>query len=377
MELVTVRTACPERSFYFNQLIVFNVHNVKGMVLSQEILEKVVEKKGNLSGATLQSDVNVKDLKFAFVKMDKTMLLLLIQKGADVRGVDLRKQNLQEIDLSSVDLSNADLSNADLSHADCTKTIFRSAILANACLDFATLSNTDFTGVDLNDTSLRYASVSSVIVSEADRIPYVEQAKSRLLFILTGEKTDGYHADRFLKLSPTEIEEIRSTILFTLDDKSWKEGKTSENKGPQDIVWDGKLDSRIVKTLACDKSSGIVEQSRTSDCATFAIKRLLGDGFSDEQKTLFHHARSAVDTILKLPTLMASNELLTTDEHLNHSLFDKIYIEGGQSEARVVPLMMKECFDAVLTHFLQDFPTISETKIGEVRHLFQSTDYCW
>jgi hypothetical protein len=364
----------------FTQTVFLDVNNTRGMVLSRKDLEKVIENKGSLIGATLAPGVQVQGLNFDFVKVDQSMLKVLIAKGADVTRVDLSYQNLMYMNINEEDLSRKNCSGTIFTYALVEGTSFSHATFTEETnFDCVTFNRTNFTGCDLNKPSLNGATVVSVIVGDNDCRPYIDSYTNRLTLLLGSlHILDEYSEqtnDPFNKLPKNVKEDFCKHILFDLSNHSLESGKTSLDHGPQDIVVGADLDDRIVKKCMHDIK---LTPQEIENHKKIAIGKLLGDDFTQFQKILFHHARSAVDGLLKLNGLMLEHGLLTSIEFQKNRLLAQIYIEGGEGEPRVGPELMGSCFELALLHLLKNHPNdISLQQIEEVRELFLSPSYCW
>lgn len=364
----------------FHQLTFLDVHNVKGMVLNQALFEKVVNEKGNLSGAILAPDVKVEGMTFQWVKMDKDMLVSLKKRGANLQAVDLSKQNFTGVDLSDFDLSYANLTGANLSFTNCTGTNFKGAILQETSLFGATLDKTNLIGVDLSTASLAGVEVLFVIVDDNDRRPYIEQAVNRLLFVLTRKPVKEYENDQFNQLPPEKIAQIHRLIQFVLTNKSFDEGKTSEDKGPQDIVRDGKLEGRITNSFIRHTNFELEELSASeiTKRENFVVERVLKAGFTHNQKILLHRFRSATDAILKINGFMWDHGLIDQTDYLKNSTLEQIYLQSGKCGPRLTHQLGEKCFDLILEYSPEQLKKImTPEEIQSTKDLALSPDYCW
>jgi|GEM_PF-7021513 len=315
----------------FKQVILLDVNKVQNIILNRDVLEKVIAEKGNLSGATLASDIDVNGSKFASVKMDKTMLSLLIQKGADVRGVDLSGQDLDGMDLTNVNLSGANLSDANLNKVICIGTNFTNAIFYKTCLNLARIGQANFTGVDLSTTLMSYVSCEGffVIVSKVDREPYLKK-----------------YLDQILSISNGEV------------------GKT-----PLTENIEGEFDQRLI--------SKWIDGTYRDSCIEHAQARLVDNGFNPGQKRLFFLGRSVlwelaafVQRDMNLKNVFDDGVL--TDEMIRFEIYAK-----EENYGRYVPELMTACFDAAVDIASRENLMISIAEIAEVRELFEDFSYSW
>ncbi|MCD6027340.1 MAG: hypothetical protein K0R08_1859 [Solimicrobium sp.] len=333
------------------QTFSLDANDVNGLVLNRGDVEKVIHNKGNLSGAYLKADIDVKGLKFESIKMDKHMLQLLIHKGADVTGVDLSYQNCNGIDLTNVDLS----------HSICKNTKFENAIF----------NNTNLAGVDLSTAFLSYAKVKSVIFTEEDRNPYIELYKNRLFYVLKG-KDYFNNGDPFYRLDNSIIKNIRDGILCALPKEYLDSGMVGHICGAQSICVYTGFDMRLV---AASHNSPLQRQA-----AENAIQKLLGNGFSEDQKILFHQARAAMWQLLKFTLSMFHEEILNEAKFWNGTVLEKIYIINSKADEgpSITPLLAEACFAGVLWHSIQEYKLdLTEDQMMAVRELFLSPDYFW
>lgn len=139
-------------------------------VLNRENLEAVIKSNGNLSGATLAEDIDIANLAFKDVKMDREMLATLILLKADLKGVDLsNRQDLEDMTLEELDLTGANFANTNLKLVkfNGTKLVdanFTSANLAGASFIGADLTNiTTSDKTDFNESDMRLATIEDML----------------------------------------------------------------------------------------------------------------------------------------------------------------------------------------------------------------------
>ena len=323
----------------------FDVNNVKGMVLTQEELKKVIANKGNLSGATLAPEVVVNGLRFDFVKMDAAMLCLLGNKGADLRGADLSHQ----------DFTGARFNYVDLSHVICTQTIFSQA----------EFNNVNLTGVKLH-TAVGVPGVPmSVIFSEEDRLFYVERDKNRLLFVLNRENCNRANDnDPFYTLPYSATQALRKSVLHPVGNDWLNYFKWSDEYAAQSILRNGEFDDRSAMGNAAKSEE--------------AKEKLLGNGFNDAQKTLFHHARAASWVLRVFPEAMLEERLITVDESTKEKVLTRLYIDSQEGGPRHGPQLAEALFTAVFPYSTYEYDlNLTDEEITAVRELFLSPDYQW
>ncbi len=122
--------------------------NLADTVLNQENLKAVIASKGDLSGATLAKEINVKDLAFAEIRMDKSILALLIRGKANLQGInvcgkDLSGMSLMNVNFSGGNFTGANLDGADLSCSNFTGAIFDRTTMENAKTELALFESFD------------------------------------------------------------------------------------------------------------------------------------------------------------------------------------------------------------------------------------------
>lgn len=315
----------------YKQFVLLDVDNVQNLILGRDALEKVIAAQGNLSGAMLAPDINVKGLKFASAKMDKAMLTLLIQKGADVCGVNLSGQNLEGMDLTNVNLSEANLSGANLAKVICTGTNFTNATFHNTCLNLARIGQANFTGVDLSTTSLSYASCDGlfVIVSKTDREPYLKK-----------------YLDQIVSISNGEVGKIPLTENIS-----------------------GKFDERLMAKW--------IEGTYRDSCIEYAQDKLLGNGFNPAEKRLFFLGRSVLWELAafvqrEMERKGEFDDSVQTDEMIRFEIYAKEEYKG-----RYIPELMTACFNAAVDIVRRENLEISMEEIAEVKELFEDFSYNW
>lgn len=324
----------------------FDVNNVKDMMLTQEELEKVVADKGNLSGATLAPEVDVKGLRFDFVKMDAAMLCLLVKTGADVRGADLSYQDFRGVELDDVDLS----------HVICTQTDFGSAKFNKVTL----------IGVKLHTAAdVPCPFISSVIFSEDDRMFYIERDKNRLLFVLNSENSYCINdSDPFFTLPDSVIQDLRIRILHPVDADWLDHFIPSHSSTAQGLVLNGQFDGRCAQG-----SEAKIEE---------ASEKLLGTDFNDAQKTLFHHARAALWALWDFNDSMAREHKITQIEVEKEMRLRQLYFPSGNGGPRFGLQLAEAVFTSVFPYSTYEYAlTLTDEQITAVRELFLSPDYVW
>lgn len=335
-----------------------DLSNIKlgGVIPSREVLEIIVAKGGSLRGTTLAPGIDVSGMAFTNVKIDKNMLSLLFTLNANVQGVDLSDENLEGMDLRNIDLSNANLSNTKLKETN---------------LSYATFAGTNFTGVDLSKTWLEYVTYNKdgckVIVSQNDRKPHIDLFVSRLSLVVSGE--GGIESDKFCGLPGNIIKKIRDDIFFTFTDKTFLQGETIEEGGAQSFVLNKNFDNRCI-------NSDDISAQQVSDKKEDALHKLLGEGFTIAQKTLFHRARAALWKMCSFNVDIFGAGRCDNADMSKEDLLFQIYLDGGD-KGRLIPEMVKACFDAVLPFVWDEHSTMSVDEIANVRELFESPDFFW
>lgn len=114
----------------------------------------MIASQGDLSGASLAHDVNVKGMSFAGVTMDRAILLALINGQANLAGINVSGQDLSGMSLINVNFTGANftdtnLKNANLKGADLTGAQLTGANLENASIHFTVLINANLDSSNL------------------------------------------------------------------------------------------------------------------------------------------------------------------------------------------------------------------------------------
>ena len=355
--------APPVSNVAMQDVLDFSQHD--SCVLTRDELEQFIQKKGDLTGITIASDIEVAGLDFANVKMDKKVLQFLIGKSADLRGIDLSNQ----------DLSGMDLTDIDLSHANCMNTQFFSTKLIR----------TNLTGVDLNTAlfdSHTVALMDSVIVSYADRFPYIKNLQEKLLFILSQGKQGYGGEDPLYQSTQEEIRELYELIMFDLTESCLSTG-IKKGGGSQSIWLETGFDQRYINKAGLSEAE--VELLQKS-----AERRLLGnDDFTVPQKALFHHMRAAMWVLIKLDWNIHMKKMQSQqdlgEEFKPEGLCKidallKIYIMGEHNQSRVHPLLKTMCFEAVFPIVQKQYEqhgVLDRHQSEEVCDFFALDSYNW
>jgi hypothetical protein len=153
----------------------------------------------------------------------------------------------------------------------------------------------------------------------------------------------------------------------------FKFGKASKVAAAQDIVLEGFFDNRQVAICENngEKSQIMVDNAKI---------KLLGDDFNEAQKTLFHHARSAMWQILGFNAQILDVQKMTQNEYMQEQKLVEIYIKGGHDDVgpRITPTLAEACFFGVLPYsILEHHLDLTEEQTIAVRELFLSPNYFW
>lgn len=320
----------------------------------------IAKNGGNLSGAVLARGVSAQGLDLSKVKVDKLMLSSLISANGNFRGMKLNNMDLRGVDFSGRDLRDADLSGADLSNADLRNAKLNNAIVNGATLRNVSLGGTNITGVKLGDAAeiSINGDAGFPIFTSADMSPHLTKLTDRLTFVFTGKgKTHGATFDT------TTSRKFKNSIYFPSIDHTLVDGNPQlARSAAQSLYLNGVLDTRYC-----------IDQENTGPHLEKMSGLLFGEGFNENQKKLFHWARSA---------LWCTKHIMTATETGDYSdlskltQFNKIYLQNERFGTTALPEVQQALFDLVVQHAPKDLGLTPE-EIRQVEELFLSPNYRW
>jgi len=350
-----------------------NVKSLKGVNLEGVDLSGLDLSKIDLTGAKLKDAIlfkmdgeNIQRVKLNASGLKAALISREVKNehnhrvSVDLKGIDLSGSVEKPTSFTETNFNHVDLSNSNLDHC---------------CLDESKLEYCNLTDVSLANTSLKNIKqgFATVIVSDQDRKPYIEQLKNRINFIASGKKEG---VDPFYSMPSSFRLQTYNSMFFHVSDITLKYGDTNSDQGNQKIVIDGKIDPRHINSSV--SKDDIVEVTK------HAADKLLGEDFTKEQKILFHWARSTTWAARTFNTY-AVNFAPNNSQHADIAILQTeaefrsdIYLRSEPEQRALSLEALNVCFDAALSKIQTDFPNVlTEHEINQVLDLFTSKNHTW